>query len=621
MRFRKRILIALLVVAGVLAIGFSPIITANVVRGWIWWKAHQEKLSVKIDKIDAPFLRPIVLRNIHITSTPGCAFRLDVRATQAIVDLNFKSILLRTRGRTVQDLSVSGLRVELHRNASGQTFPDNTWATWEKLLPNSASIDAFDLRIEDGVVVVLFRGGKLSLNDVEAGRIAIDEVTISSPFLRQTFSQLHGATRWQDNRLTLAGLSLARGLDAPSITIDLSHLRKQRLGLVFDLDTFGGKLRADISSEWRSNHSNWTIAGSAADISLAQTGNAIGLADRIAGRLHAGKFTFRGDLRDPMNATASVWTELSAPAWRKREADVLMFGLALYNRQLDVQQFYVKQKKNELTLSGEAPLPTTAADWLNLDFRGNISASIANLGEFAALFGAKPAQFAGQITVDGTVSARGKKVGGEMSATGKSLLLFGSPVDALAMQFHLDGSEVEIAELNLQRKEDFLRAQGKIDILDTRKVAGSLEVAVKKLADYFEKPFYGGALSGHFEVNGRMANCDSLQLTDNAIKTSLRAAVDFSDPAQINVTFTPLAPLFDLSAIAPTNCITEIKLATLSNSTRAAPGITKLDLRGDFANGVREIHVTTAIGEKEFRLSCDENPGTLSLGVGPAQPH
>ena len=64
--------------------------------------------------------------------------------------------------------------------------------------------------------------------------------------LRQTFHDLRGATAWEANRLTIAGVSLVRGLDLEALTVDLSSLTKRRIGLDFQLDAFGGTLRASF---------------------------------------------------------------------------------------------------------------------------------------------------------------------------------------------------------------------------------------------------------------------------------------------------------------------------------------------------------------------------------------
>ena len=238
-----------------------------------------------------------------------------------------------------------------------------------------------------GAAVVLLRNASFSGNEIEAGRFASDQVVVISPWFRQSFSQLRGATKWEENRLTLAGLSLAPGLDLPSITGDVSHLGEQNAGLNFDVEVFGGRVRADISHEWRAGADIWNVVGSAGDISLAQTAEALGLAQSISGMLHACNFTFRGNLLDPARASGWLWTEVTAPTWRERSADLVMLGATLADRQVHLQQLYIKQASNELTVHGESSFPPIWANWLANKFSGDISAEIVDLREFAMLFG------------------------------------------------------------------------------------------------------------------------------------------------------------------------------------------------------------------------------------------
>ena len=70
------------------------------------------------------------------------------------------------------------------------------------------------------------------------------------------------------------------------------------------------------------------------DISLEQTSEAFGFADRVKGLLHAGNFTFRGNLAEPDRVTASLWSELTDLTWRDRTAEAIMLGAALYNRKI-----------------------------------------------------------------------------------------------------------------------------------------------------------------------------------------------------------------------------------------------------------------------------------------------
>lgn len=487
MRLNKRFLliIGLSLIAALLVVLLTPFAVSSGLRLWLSWRARQENLTIKIDKIDAPFLRPVVLQGIHIASATQNAFRFELNAKQSDIHLNLSAIILRTHGHTIRTLSIQDLRAEIHRNHSGTLLSESGWSTVQKLFPTNFNVDRFDLRLEDGPTVILLRNASLSASEIEAGKFETAEFTIVSPWFRQTFTKVRGATNWQSDRLTVAGLSLARGLDLQSIAIDLSQLQNQHVGLDFDLDAFGGKIRASISDEWVPQHSVWNVVGSGADISLGQTSEALGFTDRIDGLVHACKFTFRGDPRDPMQATASLWTELTELSWRHRAAEVIMLGAALYNRQIDIQQFYVKQSKNQLTLSGEAAFPAKSSDWLSPDFHGNISASINELGAFAALFGADPGSFAGKIAIEGTMNARDRKIGGHLTFDGTALTLFKTAIDTLGARLNLKAGELEIEQLALKRKNDSLTAQGKIDMLHEHNYSGALDASVDNLAEYW----------------------------------------------------------------------------------------------------------------------------------------
>jgi hypothetical protein len=475
----------LMVLAALLVIALAPVAVSHGVRLWIWLAGRREGLIATVEKIDAPFLRPVTIRQLRLNSRPENALRLDVTIADAVVDLNFKHILLHTRGRAVRSLSIRDLRVKLRRaNPNLRAISQNGWSALHRLLPESLSVAAPEIRVENGPTLLLARNGFLSASETEPGRLSAAEILIASPWFHQTFWQLRGATHWEANRLTMAGLTLSRGLDLESATMDLSRLSNQHVGLQFELDAFGGKIRGNIWHQWHSQHPSWKIAGAAGDISLAQTSDAFGFADRVSGLLHNGNFTFRGNLDDPDRATASLWIELTGLTWRNRTAEAIMLGAALYNRKIQLQQLYIKQKNNQFTLGGEAALPAHATGWLSPDFRGNISASINQLGDFAALFGANPGDFAGTITVEGAMDTRDRKFGGHLVLDGATLTLFKTAIDTFNAKLNLKGSELEIEQLKLARKNDSLEGQGKFSLSPGHNYSGVLTVNLADLTDY-----------------------------------------------------------------------------------------------------------------------------------------
>src|SRR5690242_5374699 len=274
----------LFVLLMILAIIFAPSAISSGVRLWVWWAARQEGFIATIDDIKAPFLRPVSIRGLHLKSSRDDALRVEVAATDASVGLNFKRLFLHGHGHIIRNLSVRDLRVRVRRsNPHSRALSQRGWATLQRLLPQDASFENSEVRFETGPTLILLRNGILSASETEAGRFSAAEVMIVSPWFRQSFSQLRGATHWEGNRLTIGGLTLSRGLDLQSATTDLSRLTKQRVGLQFDVDAFGGKIRGNIAHEWRTSHSNWKLAGAANDISLAQTSDAFGFADRVDG--------------------------------------------------------------------------------------------------------------------------------------------------------------------------------------------------------------------------------------------------------------------------------------------------------------------------------------------------
>jgi hypothetical protein len=487
MPLKNRIFLIILVVVvmALAAVLLAPIAVSNGIRLGVWWFARQEGFVATIDGLDAPFLRPIVVHQLHLKSVRNDAARVDVTLLDARILLNLKHVFLHLSGRDIRNISVREFHAELHRtNPSVQALSERGWATLHRLLPENLSIAKLETRVETGPSLVLLRNASLSLSETEPGRFTAAELMITSPWVRQTFSQLHGATHWEANRLTLAGLTLTHGLDLQAATVDLARLGNRRLGLQFDVDAFGGKLRANISHEWHSPHSNWKIAGGAADLSLAQISDALGFADRINGLLHASNFTFRGNLAEPDRATASLWGELTGLTWRDRTAEALMLGAALYNRKIELQQVYIRQKSNQFTLSGDAALPATSADWLRPDFRGNISASINQLGEFLALFGADSADFAGKISIQGSMNTHARNFGGSLAIEGASLTFFKYDIDSFRADVTLKPTELEIERFDLVRKKDSLSGEGRIDLSTEHKYSGTLDAWTNDLRDY-----------------------------------------------------------------------------------------------------------------------------------------
>jgi hypothetical protein len=487
MRFKKFLFLfcSSLLVAGVLAVCLTPLVVAGGLRLWIARTARQEGLRIEFGKIEAPLLRPVVVHKLQVSSQVDAPFRVMVEASRAELDLNFAAIFDRSRGRFLRSLTVEAIGVDIRRNPQPPAAPQRfAWRILEDFLADNFKLSGVELHVENGDTVVDLHNGMLSGAQIEAGVFSASDITIASPWFRKSFSQLRGATSWQESRLTVGALTLMRGLDLDAVSIDLANIGESRLGLEVAMDAFGGKLHARISSEDRADKRTWDAAGNASEISLAQMSDALELTDRASGTLHACKFTFRGEATNLREATATIWAEVTGLTWRDRTADTIMIGASLYNHQVQVEQLFVKQRNNQFTLSGESALPQKWSDWLNPDFHGDISASIKDLGDFVRLFGASPSDFAGKIDIAGNVNAQERKLGGQLSVSGNSLTLLGAPFESLSVKLSLKESRLEIANFELRRKNDSFRGQASLDLASDHSYSFTFTSSVADVADY-----------------------------------------------------------------------------------------------------------------------------------------
>ena len=239
-----------------------------------------------------------------------------------------------------------------------------------------------------------------------------------------------------------------------------------------------------------------------------------------------------------------------------------MLGASLYNRQVQLQQLYIKQKANQLILSGEASAPSNSSDWLSPDFRGEISASISQLGEFAALFGANTGDFAGKIAIEGTMNTRDRKLGGHLALDGASLTLFKTAIDTLSAKLNLKATELEIEQLNLKRKNDSLTAQGKIDMSHEHNYSGAISATVDNLDEYLS------IFSGPDETNSKPTPAN-IQITIDSNKWDARGMIDLPNSSLLNFTANfPLRIGTDWNAflVSPLNVTLDFPSIILANA-------------------------------------------------------
>jgi hypothetical protein len=481
---RFSLFVLILILAGIILILLSPLLVSNGLRLFAWWKGRVQGVKIEFRQIDAPFLKPVVIRGLRITSTRPCIVRIDLTAERATFALNLRTIFFLSNARFLHAAWIDGLRCEIRRDPRETAECNFDWRFLHRLLADQVKITNVDLRVNNGSTDFHLRGAEWTASEIESGQFLAREINISTPLFQQTFTDLRGATKWENDHLTLGALSLARGLDVETITADFSQLERKRVGIELNLDAFGGKMRASIASENRDKGIVWNGAGDASAISLAQMSTALGLREPAGGTVRACKFTFHGDVQNLAHATASVWTEMSGFIWRDRLAETVMFGASLYNRQIEIEQFYVKQRNNQFTLSGQYTLPAKSSDWINPNFRADISTSISDLGEFAKLFGGSTKNFSGALNIFGTVNGRVQNLGGQITVEGNLLRLWGAPLDTLSAKLNLKGPLLSLESLKARHLDDFFNATGEVNLTRNHRYVLKINAAIANLAAY-----------------------------------------------------------------------------------------------------------------------------------------
>jgi hypothetical protein len=552
MRVKRSLLVTVAVVllAAALVVCFAPFLVAGGLRLWAQRVARREGLQLQIGNIDAPLLRPVIIRDLHLQTEGAAPFQIDCAAAKLEVALNLSAIFTQAR-RPVRALNVEGLNLTIRGNKESAS-PSRTapWSVLENLLADQFRFTGVQLHVENGVTTVDVRDAALTGSELEAGFFIARELTIAAPWFSKTISEVRGATRWQESRLALGAISLIPGLDLDTLTIDLAQIGESRLGLDVNLDAFGGKIRARISSDDRGGKRTWDVAGNGSGISLARMSDALEWSNRASGSLHASKFTFRGELADVRNATGALWAEVSGLTWRDRTADTVMIGASLYNREVHVEQLYIKQRDNQLTLSGEFPWPEHWSLLTVPAFRGDLSASINDLGELARLFGWTPSDFAGTLAARGSVDLRAGRFGGQLTVSGNSLVLFHSPIESLDLKIALAESRLEVTQFELHQKDDFLRAEGSLALTADHEYTASAQCSVGELANYngFVPPGIlpcrlAGAAAAEWKGRGtNESDSGNLHLRGHALRDDDGALVPFD--AEVEVDYSPDSAFF-----------------------------------------------------------------------------
>src|SRR5438132_9258558 len=147
------ILLASLLVALAIIV-FAPFVVSNGLRFWLHWQAHREQLKIELGKISAPFLRPVSIERVRVTSEKGAVTQVELTAERATLHLHLAR-MLRGRDDGVHAISIQNVRAEIRRDFTETRSAGFNWGALQSLLPTNFDVAHVDLRCENGPTVLL----------------------------------------------------------------------------------------------------------------------------------------------------------------------------------------------------------------------------------------------------------------------------------------------------------------------------------------------------------------------------------------------------------------------------------------------------------------------------------
>src|SRR5205085_1592552 len=187
---------------------------------WAGRVGRQGGLRIELGQIEAPFLGPVVIHNVHISSDSAALFQVNAATPRLEADLNLAALFGASDSRMLRSLRSDTVNLDIRRNPQSQAASQRlAWPLFEDLLADNFRLSGIRLQVKTGETIVDLHDGVLSGSELEAGVFTAREIAIESPWFRKSFSNLRGATSWQEGRLVIGALTVMPGLDLDTITI------------------------------------------------------------------------------------------------------------------------------------------------------------------------------------------------------------------------------------------------------------------------------------------------------------------------------------------------------------------------------------------------------------------
>ena len=223
-----------------------------------------------------------------------------------------------------------------------------------------------------------------------------------------------------------------------------------------------GILRGDgsMGTAMNSNHLELTLVGEG--LSLEAFHEWMKGEKKATGFISQARFTFRGDLANPVDADSSLRLIARDFHWEGKGWEKLRLATTLTGRNLTLSELHLQQQENEVTASGQSHLP---ADWhaaLRAPFTASFHAELEDASALAGLIGPQFAQLGGGIALEGEVQGAENKAEGYCNITGTGMIIRKLPLDWMKGCVIFAGDQTQLTALQAWSGRDHLYLSGKV---------------------------------------------------------------------------------------------------------------------------------------------------------------
>ena len=510
-RPRLRFLLALGVLLAVGIVLFPP--TFRFVLRWaLIGQAARHGVDLEMDRIGGSVFEPLTFSGIRAVSTSSVSgTETKVVIARADAAFSWKNLALRRGTKWFEKLRVDGLDAEMRfyapKPGTGPVTtepvaakPSASQHGWmEKFLPSQLEVLHANLAFGRNGEGLRASGLAITASRVGTGTIEVGRIEINEPWLKKTFTGVHGTTAMKESKLTVGNLALDSGFAVRTFSTDLASLASGGAKMEFDFAAFGGAIHCELQNRGRAGgHIHFEIGGTFSQISVAELGRFFNAPEKTSGTIQSGMFTFQGSPRDIAHATLAVRVDEAVDfQWGASKWTSLSGGATLVHNRVQIHELRLKQPHNELNLNGETAIPSAASPWWQQDFAVNLAAKIDSLSELSplldpgfALFGKNLENMSGKVAVDGSVRGHNRAFAGQIIVSGSQLSYGAAPLDELHAAIKLDGARWQFTNLEFVHGDDYFRAEGAVepvfgDVLEVKSYTGRLRASVADLAIYW----------------------------------------------------------------------------------------------------------------------------------------